>query len=358
MNMDINSNGTIENLELGTQTWSAGRLETLDCFTEETICNISSQIPDDIGELDKLKVLDLQNNNLLGTIPDEIGNLSELEDMNLAYNNLSGELPESILNFPNLTSLSIKENQLGGSITENICTKFSNMNNLILSNNKFCPCYPKCSIQSDQYDVFIATQDITGCSSCNEGYTLELICDNLPESVNILEGDSQCFKTDNLSVLEAFIDSSLEALPDSLDMSMDADGNGIINPLELGEQEWENGKLFSLNASNRGLSGSISQDIGNLDSLFYLYISDNHLSGELPIGIYTLLNLQSLHLSGNQLSGEILPTCWLMLDNWETDGFDTTRSYLDNNKFCPPYPICDEVPITSEEYQGTSECNP
>ncbi len=362
-NMDIDSSGSIENLELGLQEWSAGRLKALYCFKDEFNCNISGQIPGNIGNLDKLKVLSLQENNLFGEIPVGIGNLSELEVMNLAYNNLSGELPESTLNLPNLTSFSVGENQLSGTIPENICTMFSNLEHFILSDNKFCPCYPNCSIESGQYDDFVNNQDITDCSSCNAGFTPEQICDNLPASVTILEGDSfwegdsLCFKTDNLAVLDTFILNSLDTLPDSLDLSMDTDSSGTIEALELGEQYWANGKLISIDAKNRGLSGGIPQNIGSLDSLFSLIISGNHLTGELPSGIFTLTNLYSLHLSRNQLSGEILPAICMMIDNWDTDGFNPNRSYLDNNKFCKGeegYPEC-IAPYVG--VQDTSSCS-
>ena len=129
-----------------------------------------------------------------------------------------------------------------------------------------------------------------------------------------------------------------------------------IEPLELGEQIWANGKLFSFNAKNRGLSGGIPENIGNLDSLFFLIISDNYLSGELPGGILALTNLYSLHLSGNQLSGEILLDICNMIDNWEIDGFNPNRSYLDKNNFCPTedgYQECIE-PYVGE--QNTSGC--
>ena len=136
--------------------------------------------------------------------------------------------------------------------------------------------------------------------------------------------------------------------------------NKINQPLELGKQKWENGKLTSFDAKNRGLSGGIPQNIGSLDSLFLLYMSDNHLSGELPNGIYTLENLQILHLARNQLSGEINTIICTILDpdNWGTDGFNPNKSYLDNNKFCPGeggYPDCIS-PFVG--VQDTTECNP
>ena len=152
-------------------------------------------------------------------------------------------------------------------------------------------------------------------------------------------------------MLQAFIENSNNTHPDSLDMSMDADSDGEIQSLELGEQIWANGKLISLDANNRGLSGGIPEDIGNLDSLSFLYLSDNYLSGDLPSGIYDLLKLESLHLSGNLLSGEIFGIC-ILLDNWGIDGNDETKSYIDNNKFCPGEGVYPDLPMVEQDTEG------
>ena len=376
MFFDDNGNGVIEPLELGFQEWSAGRLEKLDCHWVDTAnCNLSITIPENIIELDSLKYLNLQENSLSGKFPDGFGNLSALEYLNLQDNNLTGSVPETIGNLPELSTLKLQNNKIGcyefdfaedtcrvhcnddidvcsGYVSENICT-IETIENVDLSNNMLCPCYPKC-IEND-----IGTQETSGCSYCNDGYTQ--ICDEHPGSITILEGDSLCFNTDNLDVLQAFIDSSLFNLKDSLDINMLSDTTDTIDELihlELGEQTWANGKLMIFNARDRGLSGGIPQNIGSLDSLFYLIISDNYLTGELPSGIFTLTNLSSLHLSGNQLSGEISQSiCDLTIDNWETDGFNPNRSYLYNNKFCKGetgYPECIE-PYVGE--QDTTNCS-
>jgi len=247
--------------------------------------------------------------------------------------------------------LNISGNQLNGYIPNNFCRENSNLNEIVLTNNNFCPCYPNCIEDA-------GVQDISECSYCEDGFSL--LCDDLPETVSIIEGDSLCFKTDNLAVLEAFIDNSLATHLDSLDVSMLTDSTSSIEdirPLELGDQTWANGNLISFDAMNHGLSGGIPANIGSLNSLFYLFISNNYLTGELPIGIYTLTNLSSLHISDNQLTGEILPVFCIILDNWETDGFNPNRSYLDNNNFCTGedgYPDC-ITPFVGE--QNTSNCS-
>ena len=144
-------------------------------------------------------------------------------------------------------------------------------------------------------------------------------------------------------------------------LDMDDNGNGVIEPLELGGQLWENGRITFLFGSSGGLSGEIPQNINSLDTLFVLSLSNNHLSGILPESLYNITNLSILHLNGNNLSGEIsLSICDITNLNWESDEaqFLPNKSYLFDNKLCPPYPDCGEGSITSEDSQNTEACNP
>jgi len=244
MIMDTDTLEGVQPLELGFQEWQSGRLKTLDCYWDTVSCNLSTEFPISIINLDSLKYLDLQNNALTDTIPNEISNLYGLEYIDMQYNNLSGYLPES---------LCIDDT-----------TVWTDIN---LKNNQFCPCYPECI--NKVYSNFVTDQDTSDCSYCNDGYTQ--ICDKHPGSISTFEGDPRCFNTDNLAVLEAFIDNSQATLPDSLD-NMDADSSDTIEPLEIGIQVWENGKLISFDARNHGLSGGIPENIGSLNSLIYLLI--------------------------------------------------------------------------------------
>ena len=213
MNLDIDSSGIVDPLELGIQKWNSGRLKQLNCYWEAENCNLSGSITEEIVNLDSLTFLDVQQNNLTGDISETIGNLT------------------------NLNYLNISDNQLRGNFPDNFCAENFNLMEIVVTNNKLCPCYPDCIEDAGE-------QDISECINCDVGFTL--ICDDLPATVSIIEGDSLCFRESNLVVLQAFIDSSLTALPDSLDMSMDADSSGTIEPLELGAQYWEDENLVSL----------------------------------------------------------------------------------------------------------------
>ena len=280
MNLDIDSSGIVNPLELGIQKWHSGRLKQLDCYWEAENCSISGNLPANIENLDSLEYLDVQQNSLTGNIPETISNLTNLKYLNISYNQLSGSVPD------------------------NFCGENSSLNEIIVTNNKLCPCYPDCIEDTGE-------QDISECINCDVGFTL--ICDDLPATVSIIEGDSLCFRESNLTVLQAFIDSSLA----TLDMSMDADSNGTIEPLELGTQYWKDENLDSLYAQGKGLSGQIPSVLDSLESLQAIWLYNNYFSGQIPESICSLSNL-----------------------DWDSTGGSSLKSYLYSNQLCPPYPEC------------------
>ena len=58
--------------------------------------NLNAEIPYNIGDLDSLKKLEINNSGIIGQIPESIGNLTELRDLILTYNELEGEIPNQV----------------------------------------------------------------------------------------------------------------------------------------------------------------------------------------------------------------------------------------------------------------------
>ena len=120
-----------------------------------------------------------------------------------------------------------------------------------------------------------------------------------------LEIDGDCYFYKDLDFLEVLIENSQS-------------GNNPppvgMNPLELGWQLWENGRLIELCSSTAtntechmdyGLSGNIPTEIGHVTELKILSLKSNSLNGMLPNGIGNLSQLEELSLSSNNIRGNI-----------------------------------------------------
>ena len=75
-------------------------------------------------------------------------------------------------------------------------------------------------------------------------------------------------------------------------------------------------EITELDLSNSGITGSISQNIGNFTNLVSLNLSQNEITGPIPAEIGNLFNLKELKLFVNSLNG-ILPSSISNLINLE-----------------------------------------
>jgi len=79
---------------------------------------------------------------LIGTIPDNIGNLKLLTIINLSFNGLTGEIPESVDELTSLEEFWAGHNELTGRIPMGFCT-LKSLKKLSLNANKLCGKIPK-----------------------------------------------------------------------------------------------------------------------------------------------------------------------------------------------------------------------
>jgi len=177
------------------------------------------------------------------------------------------------------------------------------------------------------------------------------------EFINI---DGYCFFKGDIEVLQEMIDNSINsswhdsnqcneydiycgspnpymdqngyvAIDGQWNLSLSSTDNGVVEPLELGYQIWENGRLKSLMCGAYiycGLSGEIPESISNLTEIEVLRLEVNYFYGIVPDSI---CELSSLNYS-----------------DYLT--FDLSHNYL-----CPPYPICIENSAT--QYMQTESCS-
>jgi len=103
--------------------------------------NFTLTIPPEIGQLKKLKKLELAACRLGGTIPTQIGQLTNLVFLNLRSNKLTGEIPIGLYNLTKLVRLDISLNELSGSLLPEI-GELKELNTLNLFHNQLSGSIP------------------------------------------------------------------------------------------------------------------------------------------------------------------------------------------------------------------------
>ncbi|CAM6021840.1 unnamed protein product [Sphagnum balticum] len=221
---------------------------------------LTGPIPPELGNMTKLNYLELDNNHLTGEIPSELGCLTDLFELNLSENQLTGPIPENISSLAALNLLDLHGNNLGGIILPDL-ERLTNLTSLNLSSNNF---------------VGVIPDEI--------GQIFNL--DTLDLSSNSLSGP---------------IPSSIGSLEHLLTLDLHNNKlNGSI-PTHMGNLS----SLNTLDLSHNDLEGSIPPELGQLVELNFLNLGFNDLSGSIPEQLVDCYVLKSLNLSYNNLSGTI-----------------------------------------------------
>ncbi|KAL8506461.1 hypothetical protein ACS0TY_017386 [Phlomoides rotata] len=79
-------------------------------------CQIRGPLPNEIGNLTNLIVLNLGENYLTGAIPAALGNLRSMQKLGIFRNKLQGSISHAICNLGNLFAINLAENNLFGSL--------------------------------------------------------------------------------------------------------------------------------------------------------------------------------------------------------------------------------------------------
>uniref|UniRef100_A0A7I4BPG7 non-specific serine/threonine protein kinase n=1 Tax=Physcomitrium patens TaxID=3218 RepID=A0A7I4BPG7_PHYPA len=221
---------------------------------------LEGQIPPILGNLTSLTKLYLYNNNISGPIPVEFGNMSRLNYLELSGNRLTGEIPSELSYLTGLFELDLSNNQLSGTIPENI-SSLAALNLLNLHGNQL------------NGSISPALQQLTNLTLLN--LASNNFTGSVPEEIGMIV---------NLDILNLSRNSLSGQIPSS------------ISNLE---------HLLSIDLHDNKLNGTIPMALGNLKSLGFLDLSQNHLQGPIPLELGQLLELSYLNISYNHLSGTI-----------------------------------------------------
>ncbi|KAG4383776.1 hypothetical protein GLYMA_13G152542v4 [Glycine max] len=289
--------------------------------------NLGGQLSSAIQSLSELDTLDLSyNTGLTGTVPQEIGNLKKLKSLSLVGCGFSGRIPDSIGSLKQLTFLALNSNNFSGTIPRSL-GNLSNVDWLDLAEN--------------QLEGTIPVSDDQG----RPGLDLLLKAHHLLFDHNQLEGGIPR----SLSTV-----STLEVVR--------FDKNGLTGgvPANLNKL----GKLSEIYLSHNSLNGSLP-DFSGMNSLTYVDLSDNDFNAsDIPSWVTTLPGLTTVILGQNRLGGALNLSRYsssLQLMNLE----DNEITELDPENNSPTFelrlannPLCRESGASERSYCKVPVPNP
>ena len=248
---------------------------------------LDGTIPADLGQLDRLTILNLHSNELSGSIPAEIGDLTNLEQLLLHNNSLSGDFPDlSRLSRLKRIWFSGANNRIGeGDGIPTWLNRLTNLEELNLWGNEMGGSIPNLSGLTSLKLLKLQNNSLTGS-----------IPSWFDRDMNSLSG---LYLHNN--GLTGSIPSELGELTRLRRLWLDRnDLTGSIPP-QLGNMT----NLGTLNLHTNRLSGSIPTQLGNLSRLQHIGFHNNALTGGIPVQLGNLSELTRLAVSNNQLSGSI-----------------------------------------------------
>lgn len=203
---------------------------------------LQGEIPEEIGSLESLEVLDLGGNILTGSIPAALGNLENLQVLDLSHNRLTRSIPPELGNLESLRTMNLGGNLLWGSIPPEL----GNLRVEILDlsyNGLTGPIPPELGNLENLAFLWMAGNELTG---------------PIPPELG------------NLGNLEG----------------LHLTRNALTGPIppELADLE----RLNTLGLGHNDLTGPVPPEFGNLLALNALWIDATALSGGLPLELADL----------------------------------------------------------------------
>jgi len=281
-------------------------------------CQLNGIIPSSFWNLVNIEHLDISNNALNGNIPDEISNYIKATHLYFSNNNLDGPLTPQLLSLENLIAFHIDNNNLSGALN-GLLGILVNLEQFVIYNNQFSGCYHESL--SDFCDVLDPIYNTNEFISDGNNFDTEWedFCTN---ENGICQSDLSCSGLDSLVLISLYNSTNgnqwfnkweiYEPIDQWYGVTLNA--NGCVEELRLQQNNlsgtipddivnFQNIKVLKLGFNSIG--GSIPSDIGQLTSLEEFEVRNNDIMGTIPSSVSDLINLKILRLSVNELTGVI-----------------------------------------------------
>jgi hypothetical protein len=157
---------------------------------------LTGTIPTEIGQIDSLAELWLQQMDISGTIPSEIGLLTRaMRDFRVGYTSMTGTIPEELYQLTRLNRLDLHDAGFNGTISTMI-GQFTSLDYFRIRENEFSGQIPtELGLLTELKQVWIAGNNLRG------EIPLELCALRGPDSLTIITAD--CLASDSIGGLPA-----------------------------------------------------------------------------------------------------------------------------------------------------------
>ncbi|XP_044378673.1 LRR receptor-like serine/threonine-protein kinase ERL2, partial [Triticum aestivum] len=268
--------------------WNVTSLKYLSLRWNSDANWLSGKLPDALGNMTSLRVLDVSVTNLNETanLKSLLKNLCCLEILDLSGNVLNGDIVALMEGLPRcawkkLLELDFSVNKIIGTLP-NFMREFRSLSMLDLSNNNLVGPIPP------------VVWNLTHLTLLKLGWNQ--LNGNVPTEIGALSA---------LTVLEISANNLTGGIPSELGKlkhlaTLRLGGNKITGPIPLEVMHYTS--LTMLDLSSNHLNGSVPTELGSLKKLVHLYLGGNDLSGVITEEHFAnLTSLLNIDLSSNNL---------------------------------------------------------
>ncbi|XP_021974541.1 receptor-like protein 7 [Helianthus annuus] len=286
---------------------SIGNLRNLNILDLRS-CGFTGTLPASLSNLAQLTVLNLMGNKFTGILPSSIGNLTQLRELLLMENGMSGQIPSSFSNLTQLTRLMLSRNKFTGSLPS--LESFSNLTYLSLSYNNFDrwklpDWFGKLNKITDLilYDVNLYGEIPSSFFNQTQIERLYLsrnqLKGELPSSLLNLQNLEDCDLDGNNVTMDFDLFLSLKKLE-----YLNLNGNNITLSVTHNNTNETQPKFKSLTLASCNLK-VFPEFLRSQKQLNILYLDNNNIEGLIPGWMWNISKetLRELSLTGNLLMG-------------------------------------------------------